>query len=143
MKTVSPSNYSHRVLICEDHRDAAETLAALLQCDGYELRVAHDGPSAIAQAQQWRPTVAIVDIGLPGVTGYAVAQSIRALPGGADVLLIAITGYGTASDIEMARHAGFDWHFAKPAHPAFIAEVLKHPDRAPIHRRDGIPLNRT
>ena len=141
MKTVSPANYT-RVLICEDNRDAAETLAALLKCDGREVRIAHDGPSAIAQAQQWRPTVAIVDIGLPGVTGYAVAQSIRALPGGSDVLLIAITGYGSASDIEMARHAGFNWHFAKPAHPSFIAEVLKEPGRAPIHQRDGIPLDR-
>jgi CheY-like chemotaxis protein len=133
----------HRVLICEDERDAAETLAVLLRFEGHEVSIAHDGPSAIAQAQKWRPTVAVVDIGLPGATGYAVAQSIRGLPDGREVLLIAITGYGSAADIEMARYAGFDWHFSKPAHPSFIYEVMKDPLRAPIHRRDGVPLSRT
>lgn len=132
-----------RVLICEDERDAAETLAVLLRFEGHQVSIAHDGPSAIAQAQKWRPTVAVVDIGLPGATGYAVAQSIRGLPEGREVLLIAITGYGSAADIEMARYAGFDWHFSKPAHPSFIYEVMKDPQRAPIHRRDGVPLSRT
>ncbi len=128
--------------MCEDQQDAAESLATLLRLHGYEVLVCHDGPSATAKAAKWQPTAAIIDIGLPDVTGYAVAQSIRELPFGSDVLLIAVTGYGSAADIEMARYAGFDWHFAKPAPPAFILEVLKDPKRKPIARQDGVPLHR-
>jgi CheY-like chemotaxis protein len=130
-----------RVLICEDQKDTAETLATLLRSHGHEVLVCHDGPSAIAQARQWGPTAAIIDIGLPEITGYAVAQYIRELPFGADVLLIAITGYGSPADIEMARYAGFNWHFAKPAPPAFIVDVLQNPSRKPLARQDGVPLN--
>jgi CheY-like chemotaxis protein len=133
---------ARRVLICEDQPDAAETLAALLRSHGYEVLVCHDGPSAIAAVAKWRPSAAIIDIGLPQVTGYGVAQFIRELPFGATVLLIALTGYGSAADIELARHSGFDWHFAKPAPPAFILQVLQDPRRMPIARQDGIPLNR-
>jgi CheY-like chemotaxis protein len=136
------SQDARRVLICEDQKDAAETLAALLRSHGYEVLVCHDGPSAIAAATKWRPSAAIIDIGLPQVTGYGVAQFIRELPFGASVLLIALTGYGSAADIELARHSGFDWHFAKPAPPAFILQVLQDPRRTPIARQDGIPLNR-
>jgi CheY-like chemotaxis protein len=130
-----------RVLICEDGKDAAETLAAVLRLHGHEVLVCPDGQSAIAQAEKWRPTVAIIDIGLPGVTGYGVAQYIRRLPFGTSVLLIAITGYGTPADIEMARSAGFNWHFAKPAHPSFVLDTVENPKRERITRRDGIPLN--
>ena len=132
-----------RVLICEDQKDAADTLAALLRLHGYEVLVCHDGASAIAAAGKWRPSAAIIDIGLPTVTGYGVAQFIRELPFGASVLLVAVTGYGSAADIEMARYAGFDWHFAKPAPPGFILEVLQDPARLPIARQDGVPLTST
>jgi CheY-like chemotaxis protein len=133
----------HRVLICEDQKDAAETYAAILRLSGHDVLVCFDGASAIAQAEKSRPTAAIIDIGLPGVTGYAVAQHIRRLPFGAGVLLIAITGYAKPADIEMARHAGFDWHFAKPAHPSFVLEVLEDPKREPMTRRDGTRLSPT
>jgi CheY-like chemotaxis protein len=133
---------ARRILICEDQEETAETLAALLRMHGYQVLVCHDGPSAIAKVATWRPSAAIIDIGLPDITGYGVAQFIRGLPFGASVLLIAVTGYGSAADIELARHSGFDWHFAKPAPPAFILEVLQDPRRKPIARQDGIPLNR-
>jgi CheY-like chemotaxis protein len=129
------------VLICEDQKDAAETLATLLRLQGYEVLVCHDGPSATASVAKWRPDAAIIDIGLPEITGYAVAQFIRDLPFGSRVLLIAVTGYGSPADIEMARYAGFNWHFAKPAPPSFILEVLKDPRRKPVARQDGVPLN--
>jgi CheY-like chemotaxis protein len=132
----------HRVLICEDQRDTAESLAMILRLEGHEVVVCQDGAAALAQVEKWRPSVAIIDIGLPGVSGYAVAQHIRRLDFGPDVLLIAVTGYGTAADIEMARYAGFDWHFAKPAHPTFVIEVLRDPQRSPVSRRDGTPLHR-
>jgi CheY-like chemotaxis protein len=112
----------------------------LLRMEGHEVLVCHDGQAAIAQVAKWRPTAAIIDIGLPGVTGYGVAQHMRAQEFGADVLLIAVTGYAKPADIEMARYAGFNWHFAKPAHPSFVLEVLQHPDREPMTRRAGTLL---
>jgi CheY-like chemotaxis protein len=129
------------VLICEDNADAAETFAQLLRIEGHEVLVCADGTEAIAQIDKWRPTAAIIDIGLPGVTGYAVAQYIRGRAFRPDVLLIAITGYGNVGDIEMARYAGFHWHFTKPAQPSFVMEVLKDPKRTAITPRDGKPLN--
>ena len=71
---------SRRILICEDQKETAETLAALLRLHGYEVFVCHDGPSAIAKVAKWRPSAAIIDIGLPDITGYGVAQYIRDLP---------------------------------------------------------------
>jgi CheY-like chemotaxis protein len=133
---------SRRILICEDQQETAETLAALLRLRGYEVLVCYDGPSAIAKVAKWRPGAAIIDIGLPDITGYGVAQFIRDLPFGSSVLLIAVTGYGSAVDIELARHSGFNWHFAKPAPPALILEVLQDPRRLPIARQDGVPLDR-
>ena len=136
----------HRVLVCEDDKMIAELLAVTVSAQGHEVLVCHDGTAAIAQAEKWRPTAAIIDIGLPGVTGYGVAQHIRSLSrrlaSGPRVLLIAITGYDSAADIEMARYAGFNWHFAKPARPSLLAEVLENPKRTPVGQRDGTPLDR-
>jgi CheY-like chemotaxis protein len=129
-----------RVLICEDQKDTAESLAALLRLQGYEVLVCHDGHSAMDRATAWRPTAAIIDIGLPGVTGYAVAQHIRELQFGGDVVLIAVTGYSTPADIQMARYAGFNWHFAKPADPSFLMDVLEDPTLAPHGRLGAVPL---
>jgi CheY-like chemotaxis protein len=131
---------TERVLICEDQADAAQTLATLLALSGHEVRVCHDGRSAIDHALDWRPTAAIIDIGLPGISGYGVAQFIRELSFGGDVLLIAVTGYASPADLEMARYAGFNWHFAKPAAPALIIDVLKAPERKALTRDDGVLL---
>src|SRR5688500_12936617 len=84
-----------RVLIVEDSKDTADSLAAILQVEGYDVRVCYDGRSAITEVEQWRPNAAIIDIGLPGVTGYAVGQQIRELPFGSGVLLVAVTGQRT------------------------------------------------
>jgi CheY-like chemotaxis protein len=136
----------HRVLICEDDKMIADLLSATVSAQGHEVLVCHDGTTAIAHAEKWRPTAAIIDIGLPGVTGYGVAQHIRSLSrrlaSGPQVLLIAITGYDSPADIEMARYAGFNWHFAKPARPSLLAEVLENPKRTPVGQRDGTPLDR-
>jgi CheY-like chemotaxis protein len=136
------TDHARRILVCEDQKETADTLAALLRLHGYEVLVCYDGPSAIAKVAHWRPRAAIIDIGLPDITGYGVAQFIRDLPFGSSVLLIAVTGYGSAVDIELARHSGFNWHFAKPAPPALILEVLQDPRRLPIARQDGLPLDR-
>jgi CheY-like chemotaxis protein len=134
------SEQARRVLVCEDEADLAQHLAKLLQMEGHEVLVCHDGPAAIKKTNQWRPSAAIIDIGLPGTTGYALAQEIREVMG-SEVLLIAVTGYGGPADIELARHAGFHWHFQKPAPASFIIEVLRNPNRKPIARQDGVQLN--
>ena len=132
----------HRVLICEDDKDIADLLAAALKIKAREVLVCHDGTSAVNQVERWRPATAIIDIGLPGVTGYGVAQHIRSLPFGREVLLIAITGYDSPADIEMARYAGFDWHFAKPARPSAVVAVVEDPARTPTSEREGRRLDR-
>ena len=103
------------ILVVEDNRDAAETLAELLQLDGHEVRLAFDGAAAVAAARERRPDVVISDLGLPGeLDGYAVARSIRSVPALKDVRLIALSGYVTEDARRRSRESGFDMHLAKP-----------------------------
>lgn len=105
-----------RILVVDDNRDAAETLAHLLALQGHEVRTAHDGENGLEVANAWSPDAVLLDIGMPGLDGYEVARRLRAQPATAsgDLLLIAVTGYGQPSDVERAREAGFDHHFTKP-----------------------------
>ncbi len=105
-----------RILVIEDHEDAAQSLGDLLTLSGHQVRLAFDGESGLRAAQEERPDVVISDIGLPGrLDGYAVAARLRALPALAGVRLIALSGYADARARERARAAGFDAHIAKPA----------------------------
>ena len=103
-----------RVLVVDDNEDAADSLATLLGVMGYEVRIAYDGPEAIQTADEFEPAVALLDIGLPKLSGYDIARHVRARRGG-EVLLVAITGWGQEEDRRKAREAGFDHHFTKPA----------------------------
>ena len=103
-----------RVLVVDDNEDAADSLATLLDVMGYEVRTAYDGPEGIDAADAFQPTVALLDIGLPKLSGYDIARHIRGNRGEA-VLLVAITGWGQEDDKRRAREAGFDHHFTKPA----------------------------
>ncbi|HEY0886778.1 MAG TPA: ATP-binding protein [Ramlibacter sp.] len=102
------------VLIADDNRDALESLAALLAMHGHEVHVAADGSEALAQAERVRPDVVLLDIGMPGLTGYEVARRIRASDWGQQMLLVALTGWGQAEDQARAHAAGFDHHITKP-----------------------------
>lgn len=102
------------VLIADDNRDGLESLAALLSMHGHEVHVAADGSEALAQAERVRPDVVLLDIGMPGLTGYEVASRIRASDWGRQMLLVALTGWGQAEDQARARAAGFDHHITKP-----------------------------
>ena len=106
-----------RVLIADDNRDGAEIMAMLLDQFGYDVQLAFTGPDAVAAAEKYRPHVAILDIGMPGMTGYEVAQRIRAEPWGESIMLIAVTGWGQDEDKRKAHEAGFNQHLIKPVDP--------------------------
>ena len=117
-----------RVLVVDDNVDAADTLVALLDALGHETRVAHDGPSGLAQARAFRPELAFLDIGLPGMNGHELARAIRA-GGGADgqlrgMVLVALTGWGAADDLTLSHQAGFDQHLTKPVSRQALEQAL-------------------
>ncbi|MDI1481034.1 GAF domain-containing protein [Polyangium sp. y55x31] len=103
-----------KVLVVDDNVDGAESLAELLQLTGHTTEVAHTGPSALVAARAFEPDVVFLDIGLPGMTGYEVAQRLRAEEALGRVVLVALTGWGTEEDRRQAREAGFDYHLTKP-----------------------------
>ena len=113
-----------RILVADDNVDAAMTLAALLGMHGHDLRVAHDGQQALALAQQFRPQVVILDIGMPGMTGYEVAQRLRNDTALAPCTVVAVSGWGAKDDLARAKAAGFDMHFTKPVAPARLSDFL-------------------
>ena len=101
------------ILVVDDNADAAATTALLLEQLGHEVRIAHTATAALAECMRCRPTLAILDIGLPDMDGYALAAAIRR--GGEDTRLVALTGYGQQADLGRASAAGFDLHLTKPA----------------------------
>lgn len=122
-----------RVLIVEDNRDAADSLAEYLRLRGHSVAVAYDGHDGLAAVERDKPQVIICDIGLPGMDGYQLAQAIRGsgrLDGHADDrLLIAVTGYGDPRDRERGIEAGFDHYLVKPADMDVIAGLMRALDR--------------
>ncbi len=120
---------AHRVLqllLIEDDTDNRESMCRLLELDGYLVRLAEDGPSGLAALLNEPPDVAVVDIALPGMTGYEVAQRAREqLPREKHPYFIALTGFGRASDREAASNAGFDSHFTKPLNVPELSRLLK------------------
>jgi CheY-like chemotaxis protein len=119
------ANVRRRILIADDNRDSAETLAALLRMEGHEVKAVHDGPVALSAFGELKPDVALLDIGMPGLTGYEVARKMRQSSGGAALTLIAITGWGQDVDKERAHAAGFDHHLTKPVDPQRLVDLLK------------------
>ena len=113
-----------RVLVVDDNRDAAETLADTLDYFGYDARVAFDGPGALAAAPGFEPDLALLDIGLPLMDGYELADRLRSLPGLEDLRLVAVTGYGQSSDRRRSLDAGFDDHMVKPVDPDGLRRLL-------------------
>jgi PAS domain S-box-containing protein len=114
-----------RVVIADDNRDAAESLAMLLRMDGHQISLAHDGVQALSMIKQLRPHAAVLDIGMPGMNGYQVAEQVRADPLSSQTMLIALTGWGQAQDLERAHAAGFDHHLVKPAGPSAVRALLQ------------------
>jgi len=116
---------SRRVLIADDNRDAADTLAEFLRMQGHEVELAHDGPAAVVAFAEFRPHVVLLDIGMPGLSGYEVARKMRELEPQSDVTLIAITGWGQESDKQQAVQAGFDYHLTKPCDLQRVSQLIQ------------------
>ena len=114
-----------RVLLCEDNRDVARSLARLVRVFGHEIRVAFDGREALQIAGEFRPDVVLMDIGLPDMNGYEVGREIRSQPWGSTLTLIALTGWGSDKDKLRALEAGFDRHLTKPVESHVLDAVLR------------------
>jgi CheY-like chemotaxis protein len=112
------------VLLADDNSDAADALAELLRLEGHEVHTATHGLQAAEMAIALRPDVVVLDIGMPGLNGYEVAQRIRAQPWGAEPLLVAATGWGQEGDRQKATTAGFDRHLTKPFDPQQLLDLV-------------------
>ena len=115
---------AQRILVADDNRDAADSLASMLRLLGHEVKIAYDGAEAVELAGSFRPQLALLDIGMPRLNGYEAAQAIRAQPSLQEVLLVALTGWGQPEDRRRSRLAGFHHHFVKPVDPAMLARLL-------------------
>lgn len=116
---------SLRILVADDYADGREMLAFFLERQGHVVATATDGSDALAVASTFTPEVAILDIGMPGVSGHAVARELRKQRG-AELTLVALSGLGEASDKARAAEAGFDRHFTKPVDIAALSSYLAH-----------------
>jgi len=119
-----PRGPSRRVLVVDDNDDAAESLAILLRLMSHHVRVAHDGLTALRMAADEPPEVVLLDIGMPGLNGFEVAQRLREQPWGRSLILIALTGWGQEGDRRRSRQAGFDFHMVKPVDPDALESLL-------------------
>jgi PAS domain S-box-containing protein len=113
-----------RVLIADDNRDSADTLASMLEMVGHDVRVCYDGVNALTQAELFRPDVMLLDIGMPALNGLELASRIRERPWGAAIRLIALTGWGQPEDLKRSQRAGFDHHLVKPVELSRLQELL-------------------
>jgi signal transduction histidine kinase/CheY-like chemotaxis protein len=119
-----PAPPARRVLIADDNRDGADIMAMLLRQSGMQVHVAYTGVEAVSLAAQIHPDVAVLDIGMPGMSGYEVARRIRTEPWGSRMQLIAVTGWGQEGDKRRAVAAGFDHHLTKPVDPLHLEHLL-------------------
>jgi PAS domain S-box-containing protein len=112
-----------RILVVDDNIDAAHAMAYVLKLSGHDVTIAHDGPGALTAAAAKAPELVLLDIGLPGMDGYAVASRMRAA-GLKDAAIVAVTGYGQEEDMRRSNEAGFDHHLVKPVDAAMIRKII-------------------
>jgi len=116
---------SHRILVVDDNRDAAESMRVLLKLMGAEVRAAHDGFEALEVAASFRPQAVLLDIGMPKLHGYDTARRFRDEQWGKEIVLIALTGWGRAEDRLRALEAGFNGHLTKPVQVGDLRQLLE------------------
>ena len=123
-KMAKPNGSTLRVLVVDDNVDTASSLTMLLEATGHEVRMAHDGPTALEAALNFRPNVMLLDLGLPGLTGFEVAERVRQQPVFQNVVLVAMTGYGQEADRQRSLDAGFNHHLVKPVDFVKVQDIL-------------------
>ncbi|HET9651812.1 MAG TPA: ATP-binding protein, partial [Usitatibacter sp.] len=121
------------ILVVDDNVDSANSMAILLRMGGHEVEVAHDGPSALDHVSAHRPDIVLLDIGLPGMSGYQVAEELRARTGAAPMRIYAMTGYGQKQDRQRSLESGFDGHLVKPVLPDELFRLIEGQGPAPRH----------
>jgi signal transduction histidine kinase len=121
----APATPSHRILIVDDNRDAADSMALLVETAGHSARTAYDGHQALDLASAFAPDVLLLDLGVPGLNGFEIARRIRRQPWGRRVALIAVTGWGQEHDRRRTAEAGFDAHLIKPVGTADLLSALR------------------
>jgi CheY-like chemotaxis protein/two-component sensor histidine kinase len=117
-----------RILVVDDNVDAATSVGSLLKMWGHEVQTAYNGPDALSMARTFRPQIVLLDIGMPGMSGYDVAKQLRSEPEFRGVIITALTGYGQPEDRRRSREAGFDHHLTKPPDPTALAALLQSPE---------------
>jgi CheY-like chemotaxis protein len=113
-----------RVLIADDLPDAARSLAMLFEMYGAEVRISFDGAQTVQAAETFLPEIVLMDISMPGMSGYEAARAIRQAPWGRAMILVALTGWGRSTDLEAARSAGFDDYLLKPFDVERLLEMI-------------------
>ncbi len=134
-----------RVLVVDDNEDAARTLGALLRAQGHEVAVHFNAREALEAAVEKLPDVCFLDLNMPLMDGFALAQKLRMLPGGASLRLVAVTGMGRQEDHARSREAGFDLHLTKPADPEVVIRIAATPSSAADSSGESkvVPFTRT
>jgi PAS domain S-box-containing protein len=127
------SPFQRRILVVDDNRDAADSLAMLLECEGHIITCAYTGFQALERSEEFHPDTVLLDIGLPDTDGYAVAQKLRNSDIGPQLSIIALTGWGSEEDKARAREAGFDAHLTKPVEVEVLASLLNQLPSHPPH----------
>lgn len=133
----SNGHSSRRILVVDDNADAAASLAMLLRYNGCETRVAYSGPAALEVVGEFHPEVVFLDIGLPGLNGYEVANRIRQELGLSRTVLIALTGWGSDEDRRRSHEAGFNYHLTKPVEATVVSDVLARFAAHSLHHERG------
>jgi len=142
LKTQGPPDLSResikiaacRILVVDDNRDAAVSLAMLLKIGGHDTQVAHDGVEAVAKAADFKPDIVLLDIGLPKMNGYDACREIRKQPWRKDIVIVALTGWGQDGDRRKSSEAGFDGHLVKPANHATLMKLLSELQVHPVQK---------
>jgi CheY-like chemotaxis protein len=111
-------------MVVDDNKDAADSLALLLELEGHRVHIAYDAHSALERAKLEKPPVIVLDIGLPGMDGYELANQLRRHPETTSAMLIALSGYGQEGDRRRARESGFHHHLVKPVDPRELSDLL-------------------
>jgi CheY-like chemotaxis protein len=134
--TAHAASGSRRILVVDDNADSAESMVILLRILGHEVRLAHDGQSALEESRAFRPEVMFLDLGLPEIDGYEVARRLRLEPEMKDITLVAMTGYGQEEDRQRTEEAGFQLHLVKPVDFNKVEELLSSlPENHSINKR--------